>query len=41
MIGTHGRCVVEVVDAGEIFPDKPTAILVTDYPVRREPGGGS
>lgn len=41
MIGTHGQYVVEVADAGEIFPDKPTVILVTDYTASREPGGSS
>ena len=35
MMGTHERCVVEMTDAGEIFPDKPTAMLVTDCPARR------
>jgi hypothetical protein len=28
-------------DAGEIFPDKPTAILVTDYPTAKSSNGGS
>ena len=35
------RCVVELADAGEIFPDNPTVMLVTDYPVRGKSNGGS
>ena len=36
MICIQGRRVVELTDAGEIFPDKPTVILVTDYPARNK-----
>jgi len=32
---------VEVTDAGEIFLDQPTVILVTGYPVRKAVDSGS
>lgn len=32
---------MELTDAGEIFPDKPTVMLVTDYPVSSEKHGDS